>query len=77
MIFKNNSLTKGKFYRVDKNLNNGQLVKRKIIVTGNGSKGVTIPPILLDMIKSENIVIDWQPNKDGTLKEITIKPYFE
>lgn len=74
MIIKNNSCTEGFFYRIDKNINNGKPTKRKIVETGKGSRGVTIPPILIDMLNSLFVEIDFNINKDGSLKEITIKP---
>lgn len=69
------SLTKGGFYRIDKNLQDGKRIKRKINKMNNGSKYViTIPPIIIDYINSLDVEIDVSFLGNGKIKEITIYP---
>jgi hypothetical protein len=77
MIFKQNTITNGLFYRIDKNLNNGKSTIRKLVKQSNGSYTVTIPPVIVDMIKTMNLEMNLKFDIDGKFEGIILKPIKE
>lgn len=72
---KKTCLTTGSFYRIDKNLQEGKRIKRKINKMNNGTKyAINIPPVIIDYINSLEVEIDISFLGNGKIKEITIYP---